>query len=151
MNPGDLAPDFALDDQNGVERRLSGLVGAGPVVLFFYPWAHTRGCTREACRFRDLAVEFAALGATRVGVSMDGVERQRSFAAAHGFDFSLLSDADGEVARLYGVERSWDRLKVRRTTFVIGADRRVIEVIASEIDMNAHADRALAALAALAR
>lgn len=147
MVPGDLAPDFTLPDQDGTTRTLSGFLAAGPVVLFFYPAASTTGCTREACHFRDLAAQFAAAGATRVGVSMDAVARQRDFASANGFDYALLSDPDGAVARLYGVKRPLDLLKVRRTTFVIAPDRRIIEVISSELHMNAHADRALAALA----
>jgi thioredoxin-dependent peroxiredoxin len=147
MRPGDLAPDFSLPDQSGVARSLAGFLASGPVVLFFYPAAHTAGCTREACHFRDLGAQFAAAGATRVGVSMDEVARQGDFASRNGFDFALLSDVDGAVARLYGVKRPVDLLKVRRTTFVIAPDRRVLEVIASELHMFAHADRALAALA----
>ncbi len=146
MQRGDVAPDFTLDDDAGEPRSLSGLLGSGPVVLFFYPAAATTGCTREACHFRDLAAEFAALGATPVGVSMDRVERQREFSAANGFSFPLLADVDGAVARAYGVKRPLDVLKVRRTTFVIGADGVVLEVIASELRMEAHADGALAAL-----
>jgi peroxiredoxin Q/BCP len=61
-------------------------------------------------------------------------------------DYPLLADIDGDVAQLYGVKRSLDLLKVKRTTFVIGPDRRVAEVINSELSMNAHADKSLAAL-----
>jgi len=124
-------------------------VGKGPVVLFFYPAANTTGCTREACHFRDLASDFAAVGATLVGVSMDEVARQHDFAKVNRFDFTLLSDADGTVARLYRVKRPLDALRVRRTTFVIGSDARLIEVFSSELRMNAHADRALEVLRAV--
>jgi peroxiredoxin Q/BCP len=147
VRAGDQAPDFTLVDQAGATRTLSTMLADGPVVLFFYPAAMTTGCTRESCHFRDLAAEFAALGAQRVGISMDSVERQAAFAESNRFDYPLLADVDGEVARHYGVKRSLDLFKVRRTTFVIGTDRRVIEVIHSEVNMNAHADRALAALA----
>ncbi len=68
MHIGELAPDFTLDDQNGVSRTLSAMLGEGPVVLFFYPAAMTSGCTKESCHFRDLASEFAALGAQRIGI-----------------------------------------------------------------------------------
>jgi peroxiredoxin Q/BCP len=147
VRTGDLAPDFTLADQDGVARSLSGLLADGPVVLFFYPAANTTGCTREACHFRDLAARFAALGATRVGISMDEVSRQHDFASVNGFDFALLSDVDGAVARLYGVKRSLGLLKVRRSTFVIAPDGRVRAVIASELSMHVHADRALEVLA----
>jgi thioredoxin-dependent peroxiredoxin len=119
------------------------------VVLFFYPAANTTGCTREACHFRDLAGDFAAVGATLVGVSMDEVARQHDFARVNRFDFPLLSDAEGTVARLYRVKRPLDALRVRRTTFVIASDARLIEVFSSELRMNAHADRALEVLQAV--
>ncbi len=147
MRAGDHAPDFTLADQDGVARSLRGFLAAGPVVLFFYPAANTTGCTREACHFRDLGASFRALGATRVGVSMDDVARQRDFAAVNRFDFALLCDVDGDVARLFGVKRSWDLLKVRRSTFVIAPDQLVLAVITSELSMRAHADRALEVLA----
>lgn len=88
------------------------------------------------------------MGATLVGVSMDDVSRQSDFARANRFDFSLLSDADGAVARLYRVKRPLDALRVRRTTFVIDPDSRIREVFSSELRMNAHADRALEVLRA---
>jgi len=147
MHAGDKAPDFTLTDQDGVSRTLSELLTSGPVVLFFYPAAMTKGCTKESCHFRDLGAEFAARGAQRVGISMDDVAKQHEFGERNSLDYPLLADTDGAVARLYGVKRSLSMLKVKRSTFVIGTDGKIIEVINSEIDMNAHADRALAALA----
>ena len=143
MRNGDLAPDFTLEDQDGVTRTLSELVLDGPVVLFFYPAAMTKGCTKESCHFRDLASEFATVGAQRIGISMDSVDRQAQFAQKNTLDYPLLADVGGSVAAQYGVKRSIDFLKVRRSTFVIGRDRRVIGVITSETNMNAHADQAL--------
>ena len=146
MQTNDLAADFTLLDQEGVPRTLSTMVLDGPVVLFFYPAALSPGCTKESCHFRDLAAEFAAAGAQPVGISMDPPERQAQFAKKNGLGYPLLSDVDGTVAELYGVKRSLGFLKVKRATFVIGPDRRVREVITSEVSMNSHADRALAAL-----
>ncbi|MER7892755.1 peroxiredoxin [Micromonospora sp. NPDC094482] len=148
MEVGDVVEDFALPDQTGAVRRLSELLVAGPVVLFFYPAAMTRGCTAESCHFRDLAAEFAALGAQRVGISRDPVAKQAEFAQLHGFDYPLLSDPDGAVAEQFGVRRRLPlgSLGTKRMTFVIGQDRRVIEVVHSELSMTGHADRALRAL-----
>jgi peroxiredoxin Q/BCP len=150
MRVGEQVPDFELPDQDGAPRRLSELLRDGPVVLFFYPAAMTSGCTREACHFRDLAAEFAAAGVQRVGISRDGVAKQKQFAETHGFDYPLLSDADGEVARLFGVQRGalGQRLgaPVRRWTFAIRPDGTVAAAIHSELNMNTHADQALAAL-----
>jgi peroxiredoxin Q/BCP len=147
--PGDLAPDFTLCDQDGVERSLTALLTLGPVVLFFYPAAMTPGCTKESCHFRDLAAEFRAVGGQRIGISMDSVDRQAEFTSRNNLDYPLLADVHGIVARQFGVKRMFDLLKVKRTTFVIGQDRRIVDVIHSELAMDVHADRALAALRGL--
>ncbi|QQQ74386.1 peroxiredoxin [Saccharothrix sp. 6-C] len=146
MKPGDQAPDFTLPDQDGTPRALSDLLADGPVALFFYPAAMTSGCTAESCHFRDLATEFAEVGAQRVGISPDSVQRQNQFATLNDFDYPLLSDGDGAVAAAFGVKRRFGPLPVKRHTFVIDTDRTVIEVIKSEFAMNAHADKALTVL-----
>ncbi|WP_303393492.1 peroxiredoxin [Verrucosispora sp. NA02020] len=148
VSVGELVEDFALPDETGRLRRLSEFLADGPVVLFFYPAAMTRGCTAQSCHFRDLAAEFAAVGAQRVGISRDPVQRQAEFSRRNDLDFPLLSDPDGAVADRFGVRRRLPlgALSTRRMTFVIGTDRRVVEVVHSELDMNQHADRALKAL-----
>lgn len=146
MRAGELAPDFELPDQTGAVRRLEEFLAGGPVVLFFYPAAMTPGCTAESCHFRDLAAEFAAADANRVGISPDPVDKQKQFSDKHSFDFPLLSDPDGAVATQFGVRRSFGPLLTKRHTFVIDTDRRVLEVIKSELRMSVHADKALAAL-----
>jgi peroxiredoxin Q/BCP len=146
VKTGDEVPDFELPDQTGAPRRLSEFLANGPVVLFFYPAAMTPGCTRESCHFRDLKTEFEAIGASRVGISADQVEKQKRFADKYSFDFPLLSDPDATVANIFGVHRNLGLLPTKRTTFVIGKDRKVLEVIKSEFNMNTHADKALAAL-----
>jgi peroxiredoxin Q/BCP len=150
IDKGDVVEDFELPDQDGVSRRLSRLLADGPVVLFFYPAAMTSGCTAEACSFRDLAAEFRAAGAQRVGISRDRPERQKQFADLHGFDYPLLSDPDSTVAAALGVKRKLPLgpLSTKRMTFVIDTDRRVLEVIHSERNMQEHAARALEVLAA---
>jgi peroxiredoxin Q/BCP len=146
MKTGDQVPDFELPDQDGVPCKLSDLLVQGPVVLFFYPAAMTTGCTKESCHFRDLGKEFASVGAQRVGISADTVEKQKAFAEKHSFDYPLLSDTDKAVAAIFGVKRALPFLPNKRATFVIGTDSRLVEVISSEINMDKHADQALAAL-----
>ncbi|MGA5466292.1 peroxiredoxin [Mycobacterium sp. NPDC050041] len=148
MKRGDQVTEFELPDQTGAVRSLTSLLADGPVVLFFYPAALTPGCTKEACHFRDLGAEFAALGASRVGISTDAVAKQAKFADTQRFDYPLLSDADGAVASQFGVKRGLlgKFMPVKRTTFVIDADRTVLEVISSEINMDTHADKALEVL-----
>ena len=170
MIAGDKAPDFTLHDHTGRPRTLSALLSDGPVVLFFFPLASSPICTAQACHFRDLSDEFARVGAHRVGVSTDTVDRQAHFAQQRSFDYPLLSDAEGVVSELFGVRRGrFARLRrsvvareasrrgrhtrrrgllarllpVRRTTFVIDTDRTVLKVISSELRASVHADQAL--------
>jgi thioredoxin-dependent peroxiredoxin len=170
MIAGEKAPDFTLYDHTGRPRTLSGLLSHGPVVLFFFPIASSPICTAQACHFRDLSSEFAAVGAQRVGISTDTVDKQAHFAQQRSFDYPLLSDADGVVSELFGVRRGRFAklhksvvareavrrgrhtrrrgllarlLPVRRTTFVIDTDRTVLKVVSSELRASVHADQTL--------
>jgi thioredoxin-dependent peroxiredoxin len=170
MIAGEKAPNFTLCDHTGEPRSLSALLTDGPVVLFFFPIASSPICTAQACHFRDLSHEFARVGAQRVGISTDTVDRQAHFAQQRSFDYPLLSDSDGVVSELFGVRRGrLARLRrsivareaarfgrhtrrrgllgrlmpVRRTTFVIDTDRTVLKVVANEVRASVHADQAL--------
>jgi peroxiredoxin Q/BCP len=145
MQTGDTVEDFAARLDDGREVRLSELLAGGPVVLFFYPKAFTAGCTAEACHFRDLGAEFAEIGAQRVGVSRDDPGTQARFRSEHGLDYPLIADTDGAVAKLFGAKRIGP-LWSKRQTFVVDTDRTVLAAIASESDMEVHADEALAVL-----
>jgi peroxiredoxin Q/BCP len=148
MNPGDKIPDFTALDQNGESVSFSEVVSEGPVVVFFYPKAMTTGCTKESCHFRDLEAEFAAAGARRIGVSVDSVARQQKFDQKHTLGYTLLSDPDRTIAKIFGVTRSVALFPNKRATFVVGADGTLIEEITSEMNMDVHADRALEILKA---
>jgi peroxiredoxin Q/BCP len=150
IGKGDTVEDFELPDQTGTPRKLSTLLAGGPVVLFFYPAALSSGCTVEACNFRDLAAEFAAAGAQRVGISRDKVDKQKQFSDLHSFDYPLLSDPESTVASMLGVKRKLPLgpLSTKRMTFVIDTDRTILEIIHSETNMNDHAARALQTLTA---
>ncbi len=170
MIAGEKAPDFTLYDHTGRPRTLSTLLSDGPVVLFFFPLASSPICTAQACHFRNLSDDFARLGAQRVGISTDTVDKQAHFAQQRAFDYPLLSDADGVVSELFGVHRGRlvklrrsvgareatrrgrhtrrrgllaRLLPVRRTTFVIDTDRTILKVVASEVRASVHADQAL--------
>lgn len=142
LSTGDQAPDFTLQDQTGQQVSLDALLADGPVVLFFYPKAMTSGCTKESCHFRDLAGEFVELGAQRVGISADKVDKQAAFDQKHSLGYPLLSDPDRSVASAFGVKRPGPIFN-KRATFVIGTDRRVLAAISSETNMDVHADEAL--------
>lgn len=145
MRKGDQVPDFEATLDDGRTLQFSQLLQAGPAVVFFYPKAFTPGCTAESCHFRDLAADFAEVGAQRIGVSRDGVSAQSRFRAEHALDFPLISDRDGEIARIFDVKRM-GRLPSKRQTFVVDVDRTCLAVISSEMNMELHADEALAVL-----
>src|SRR6478752_3483185 len=94
LKDGAKAPDFTLPDQDGNDVNLYDLLKDGPVVVFFYPKAFTNVCTAEACSFRDNFEEFAAAGARIVGISTDGIEKQKAFADRYKLTFPVLSDPD---------------------------------------------------------
>ena len=147
---GQQAPDFELTSDTGETVRLSELRGH-PVVLYFYPKDDTPGCTTQACGIRDSYGEFERAGAVVLGVSPDSVARHVKFKAKYDLPFALLADPEHEVAELYGV---WGEKRymgktfigVRRSTFVIGADGRVIKAI-PDVKPATHADDVLGLLA----
>jgi thioredoxin-dependent peroxiredoxin len=145
MQTGQLAPQFELPDQSGTPRSLDALLANGPLVLFFYPAANTPVCTAEACHFRNLSGEFAALGANCAGISTDDVDTQAGFATKQNLGYTLLSDVGGTVAAEFGVKRGLlgALAPVKRQTFVIDSDRKVAKVITGELRANVHADEAL--------
>ncbi|MFQ4148860.1 peroxiredoxin [Arthrobacter sp. LAPM80] len=149
MKIAENVPDFALPDQSGEMRSLSDLTANGPLVVFFYPLAGSGGCTRQACHFRDLQQEFAAAGASIVGISTDSEAKQLDFATKNGFNYPLLSDRQGEVADLFGVRRHLlaKSLPTKRATFIVDKEKVLRFAVSSETNMDLHANQALAALA----
>lgn len=145
MERNDFVDDFEAVDQQGNAVTLCGMLEDGPVVLFFYPKAMTGGCTAQSCHFRNLRAEFDRHGAQPVGISADTIDRQAQFDEANSLGFPLLSDPDRRIAAMFGVKRPGPLMN-RRKTFVIDRDRRVIDAIGSELNMEVHADQALAAL-----
>ncbi|GAA5230277.1 peroxiredoxin [Arthrobacter cryoconiti] len=149
MNIGDVVVDFELLDQNGTPQRLSELAHKGAVALFFYPLAGSGGCTKEACTFRDMAGEFADLGASIVGISTDSPTKQLEFATKNRLGYPLLSDPQGEVADQFGVRRRLlaKTLPSKRATFVVDSSLRIRFQLSNETNMGIHAAGALEALA----
>ena len=104
LTAGDKAPNFTLPRSTGEAFTLSDVLGARTVVLFFYPKDDTPGCTVEACTFRDNYEAFVEAGAEVVGVSSDSGASHDRFATKHKLPMTLLTDADGKVRALYGVQ-----------------------------------------------
>lgn len=102
LEKGDKVPNFSAIDENGDTWELSDQ-RADYLVLYFYPAAFTGGCTKQACSYRDHDPAFKLLNAKVIGVSGDEQENLQKFKAFHNLNFTLLSDADGKIAELFGV------------------------------------------------
>ena len=142
VNVGDKAPDFTLPSQMGDNVTLSEYFGKKNVVLYFYPKDETRGCTREACEFRDQYDVFTNLGAEVLGVSSDTLESHKSFATHYGLPFLLLSDEKSEVRKLYGVPSSMGILP-GRVTYIIDKKGVVRHIFNSQFKPEQHIEEAL--------
>lgn len=140
---GDVAPDFTLPSQSGTSVSLADYRGRRVVVLYFYPKDNTRGCTAEACAFRDSHEVFAQAGAEVIGVSSDSVGSHEKFGSRHQLPFTLLSDRGGALRRRYGVARTLGVLP-GRVTYVIDRDGIVRHVFASMTNISKHVADALA-------
>ena len=123
LEVGMKAPDFSLPDENGVNHKLSDYLGKR-VILYFYPKDNTPGCTAQACGFSDLYPQISEKDAIVLGVSKDSIKSHKNFKEKFNLAFTLLSDSELEVIKLYDV---WKEKKlygkvsmgVLRTTYLI--------------------------------
>jgi thioredoxin-dependent peroxiredoxin len=120
---GNTAPDFTLHDERGKLRSLSDFKDSW-VILYFYPKDMSSGCTLEAQEFRDHEYEIGDLNAVVIGISADSVASHKTFCDNQNLNFTLLSDPDAEVCKIYDVwrEKSIFGAKhqgIERTTFLI--------------------------------
>ncbi len=135
---GDVAPDFTLPSQSEEEVSLRDFMGKKrALVLFFYPKDDTPGCTKEACSFRDGYEQFEKLEAEVIGVSSDSVRSHQRFAQRHGLPFTLLSDEEGKVRKLYGVPNTLG-LFPGRVTYVVDEEGVVRHIFSSQLDVSKH-------------
>lgn len=141
---GNLAPAFKLRNQNGEEVSLRDFRDKKNVVVYFYPKAMTPGCTVQACGIRDYKKEFAKLNTVVLAISPDSVGRLKKFEDKQSLNFDLLSDEDHAVTEKYG---AWGLKKfmgkefmgVLRSTFIIGTDGRLKEIM-SKVKTKTHHD-----------
>jgi len=140
IEAGTAAPSFVGSTADG--RTLDFATYRGrPVVLYFYPKANTAGCTMEARGFTEHYAELQRAGIEVVGVSVDSVADQKSFALKCGVPYALVADHDKSIAKLYGVLGFLGIAK--RVTFFIGPDGTVAEVVQGMLP-GPHVERAVA-------
>ncbi len=150
LQEGARAPEFTLPDQDGKDVSLSGLLGQGLLILYFYPADFTPGCTREACMIRDLYSDIAQSGFAVAGVSPQQPATHRAFREKYRLLYPLLSDSDKSVARMYEVIGPLG-IGVRRATFLVGRGRIIRDAILADFRITKHEAFIRSALAAGAR
>lgn len=137
LKPGSTAPEFTARDSSGEEVSLSSLLRDGPLILYFYPADFTPGCTKEACSIRDIHDDVLGAGLRVVGVSPQDADSHERFREQHGLPFQLLCDPDKTIVRLFGVDGPMG-FGVRRATFLIGEDRKIVDAIQADIRIDKH-------------
>jgi len=148
LKEGDSAPEFKVQTDAGEEFDLADH-GNEKIVLYFYPRADTPGCTIESCEFRDSVRKFAKRGVTVIGVSPDTTKAQAKFKEKFDLNFTLLADADKDIANQYGVMKEKNMygkkvMGVARTTFVI-ENGKIVKIF-NNVKPEGHAEEVLNAL-----
>lgn len=151
MVEGDAMPAVSAVAADGTTVALDGL--PLPAVVYFYPKDDTPGCTREALDFSALSAQFAAAGASVVGVSKDSAARHAKFAAKHDLSVRLLSDESGAVCDAFG---TWGEkmlygktyMGIERATFLFGRDGRLVRAW-RKVKVPGHAEAVLEAVQGL--
>jgi len=140
---GDNIPDFSLKDQDGNLLKISNYLGKKKLVIFFYPQDGSLNCTREACYFRDLSDVFEEADAVVIGISSQSVESHKEFAERNMLKYTLLSDNENKVRKLFGVPGRIFGLIPGRVTYVTDRSGKVVYIFDSQTETQRHADEAL--------
>ena len=149
IDVGSKIPDFELSDHSGNLFQISSLLGKKNLVIYFYPKDETPGCTAQACAFRDNYEEFKNAGAEVIGISSDNAAEHSNFLKNHGLQFTLLSDENGKVRKLFGVPKSFFGLLPGRVTYVVDKDGIVRYIFNSQFNINGHISQSLQILNSL--
>jgi len=141
LKPGDKAPDFTVNDQNGNSVSLHDFKGK-KVVLYFYPKDNTPGCTAEACNIRDNYAALKNKGIVVLGVSVDSEKKHKNFEKKYSLPFTLLADVDKKIVNEYGLwgeKKLWGRayMGTYRTTFLINEQGKIDKII-DKVDTDNH-------------
>lgn len=143
---GDPAPEIDADAHDGTRVCVASFRDRW-LVVYFYPRSFTAGCTVEAKQFRDRYEDIRALGAAVVGVSIDALDTQCSFADKHGLGFPIVADPDGRITRAWGVKRPIVEMAMR-VTFVVDPVGRIAARFHHEILVSKHVNEVIAFLKA---
>lgn len=148
LKVGDKIPNFKVKDTNGNEFDSQEVIGQKPLVIYFYPKDNTPGCTVQACGFRDQYEDFKDLGAEVIGISSDSVESHQKFTQQFRLPFTLLSDSDKKIRKLFGVPSDWFGILPGRATYVVDKAGTIIMIFDS-VKAEQHIQKALEAIKGL--
>ena len=154
LPPGASAPAFST--QAAMAGKAMGFslrtaLAKGPVVLYFYPKAFTQGCTLEARAFAEASDDFAAAGATVLGMSADDIDTLKRFSTEECGSKFAVGVASPAIIEAYDVALEREGMPAGlsdRTSYVIGQDGR-IAYVHSDLDWRGHVRLTLAAVKAL--
>jgi thioredoxin-dependent peroxiredoxin len=149
LSPGAMAPDFTTQASLAGKPftfSLADALKSGPVVLYFYPAAFTKGCTLEAHNFAEATDKFKALGATVIGVSHDNIDTLNKFSVSDCRNkFAVASDADQKITKEYDAVLKVKPEYADRTSYVIAPDGKIIYEYTA-LDPDKHVDNTMAAI-----
>lgn len=143
LKVGAKVPEFKLTDQDGNEFDLDSVIGKRNIVIYFYPKDFTPGCTKEACSFRDQFDDFKQSDALIIGISAQSIKSHKEFAEKYRLPFTLLSDKDNEVRKLFGVRTN---PIPGRVTFVVNKMGHIVYTFDSLTQPEKHVEEAMAIL-----
>jgi peroxiredoxin Q/BCP len=140
LKVGSKVPEFKLLNQDGTDFDIKDVLGKENLVVYFYPKDDSPGCTKEACSFRDQYESFKEANAKVIGISGQSVESHKEFAEKYKLPFTLLSDKDNSVRKLFGVRTG---PIPGRVTFVVDKTGTVVYTFESLMDANKHVEEAM--------
>jgi peroxiredoxin len=150
LNVGQTAPEFKAQASLGgkvFSFDLADALKQGPVVLYFYPAAFTKGCTIEAHTFADAMDQFKSLHATVIGVSHDTIDTLNKFSVSEcRSKFAVAADPALNVAKQYDAVLPQDPTYANRTSYVIAPDGKILATLTDLAHPQQHVENALAVL-----
>ena len=150
---GAKAPDFATTGAVGGKAfrlRLADQLRKGPVVLYFFPKAFTKGCTLEAHAFSEAAKDFRKAGARVIGMSADDLPTLKRFSVEACRNAFPVATATPDVIKAYDVSLKQKPGLTDRTSYVIDRSGKVV-FVHSDLEWSEHVSKTLAAVKALKR
>ncbi len=142
LGVGDTIPAFSLRNQNDSVFNISDYVGKKILIIYFYPKDESSGCTKEACSFRDNYSEFTKAGAMVIGINSGTVDSHKKFMQNHQLPFTLLSDTENKVLKMFGVKTRFFFI-TGRETFIVDKSGKIVFTFDSFTNAAAHEQEAL--------